>query len=77
MHDQTYEVSLPPAGVSENDALPLEHKLNHRQPCRQVDIGHFVGHAALQRFVGSQELHLKKQPVDFVKRDSGTFCHDL
>ena len=38
--------------VSENDALPLEYKLENRQPLRQADVSDFIGDAALKRFLG-------------------------
>lgn len=50
--------------VSDNDALPLEYKLQNRQPRRQADISDFINNAAVERFHASKESGLKEKLFD-------------
>ena len=46
------------SGVGENDCLSLEDKLLYGHLRRQVDITHFIGDAALERFLRTDVLHV-------------------
>ena len=45
--------------VSENDALPLEYKLENRRVLSQADVSDFIGDAALKRFLSPKESYRK------------------
>lgn len=50
--------------VSDNDALPLEYKLQNRNPFRQVDVSDFVNNTSFFRIYGPEESCLKEKLFD-------------
>ena len=63
--------------VGDLDALPLEYKLLNWKPLRQVDVSHFVGDSAIQRFLSTQERHVEEEPVNVFVAEASVSGHDV
>ncbi len=50
--------------VSENDALPLEYKLDNRQPLRQVDVTDFINNSPFVSLGCTKEGSFEEQRLD-------------
>ena len=63
--------------VSQIDALELENQLLNGKPLRQLDLSHFIGDSALQRFLGANERHFQEEFVHVIKPDAGVPADDI
>lgn len=54
--------------VSANDALPLEYKLQNRQPLRQADVSDFINNAPVERFHASEKSGFQEKLLDIFGR---------
>lgn len=50
--------------VSENDALPLEYKLNKRNALRNANLSDFVNNTAFMSFISPEKSSFKEKVFD-------------
>ena len=63
-------------GVSANDALPLEYKLNNREPRREANLCDFVGESVLDRFTALHESRFEEQSIKLFLAHVGVTSND-
>ena len=62
--------------MSENDALPLEYKLNWGRARRQVDAGNFMNHPLVEPEDSVLGLRLEKEILDLGLRQLRPFTNN-
>ena len=63
--------------ISANDALPLEYKLNHRQPTRQANLSDFVDNPMFFRLHRTQEGGFEKQLLNVLGGEGSMLDQDI
>ena len=63
--------------VSDNDALPLEYKLNNWQPLRQADLSDFMDNSVFLRLHRTHEGSFEKQLLDILGGEGRVLNQDV